>query len=746
MTGNMTKPLDLLAELRVVELGPGMAGAVCGQSFLETGAMVTRQNNPLEAGNSWIAVNDGKEQLSIDEKADQAIINADLVIIDSTPEGAPEARALIDEVRFLAPDVVIVAITPFGLSGSNSQFRGGDLVTFHASGLARLLTGQVEDPAVEPPVRAAGDQSSFVAGITAACAAMLAMSSPQPLKATVIDVSAQEALACMAIRELAAPAYDRPSQMRRLDGDGNGSTVSIIPAADGFIAISPREERQWQAWLGVMGNPIWGGDKRFRDKASRAVNWNELHTLISDWSSKRNKQWIYETAQDAHVPSFPLATPGDLLSSPQLLHREFFSDFRHPNGKTIQRPGTPYVIHRSETPTQESVPTNRTENGPLSGIRVLDLSWVIAGPTCTRYLAELGADVIKVETSERSDPGRTSELHAVLGKSKRGITLNLKLPEALDIARRLVAHCDVVVENFATGVLDRLGLGYDALVEMRPNIVLMSASGLGRTGPDANRVAYGTLIQCYTGFASLNGYPNIAPRVGWAWADPLCGLRMAFAIGAALRSRATTGKGGHIDFSMVESLLATMPAPLIEHQLTGHLPMPAGNDDPKFSPHGVYQCSGNDKWIAISVNNQINWTALCTVVPGLKDRQDDRIETRMKDADEINLIISRFTRKRSAADLTEILQSVGISAAPSYDSTEMFANAHLNERGFYRASPDIDGQERALPRLPWRWVEGSRFDPSAAPGLGADTNQVLSEVLGLDRKEIARLRDSGALT
>ena len=174
---------------------------------------------------------------------------------------------------------------------------------------------------------------------------------------------------------------------------------------------------------------------------------------------------------------------------------------------------------------------------PLSGIRVLDFSWVIAGPTTTRYLAAMGAEVIKIEAPGRGDPGRTSELHTVLGQAKRSVALDLKKAEAVAVARELAAKSDVLIENFATGVMDRLGLGAEAVRALNPDLIYVSASGLGRTGPEAHAVAYGTLLQCYAGFAGLNRHPGVAPRVGFAWLDPMCGMMLAFSVAAGLWHR-----------------------------------------------------------------------------------------------------------------------------------------------------------------------------------------------------------------
>ena len=174
---------------------------------------------------------------------------------------------------------------------------------------------------------------------------------------------------------------------------------------------------------------------------------------------------------------------------------------------------------------------------PLAGMRVLDFSWVIAGPTTTRYLAAMGAEVIKVEAPGRGDPGRASELHTVLGQAKKSIVLDLKKPEAVEIARALAAKSDILIENFATGVMDRLGLGAEALKAVNPDLIYISASGMGRTGPEAQAVAYGTLLQCYAGFAGLNRHPEVAPRIGLAWLDPMCGLMLAFVAAAALWHR-----------------------------------------------------------------------------------------------------------------------------------------------------------------------------------------------------------------
>jgi crotonobetainyl-CoA:carnitine CoA-transferase CaiB-like acyl-CoA transferase len=190
-----------------------------------------------------------------------------------------------------------------------------------ASGIARLLTGQVDDLG-EPPMRPVGEQSAFIGGIAAACAGMHAALASE--SGAVIDVSIQEALATMAAAELARAGLGRKIWSRRRLTDGNGATVTILPARDGYAAISPREERQWRAWLEVMGAPDWGDDPRFSTKPDRVANWDALHELMSAWSRQHGKQWIANKAQAAHVPSFPLREPAEQLDSPQLAHRNFW--------------------------------------------------------------------------------------------------------------------------------------------------------------------------------------------------------------------------------------------------------------------------------------------------------------------------------------------------------------------------------------------------------------------------------------
>ena len=206
---------------------------------------------------------------------------------------------------------------------------------------------------------------------------------------------------------------------------------------------------------------------------------------------------------------------------------------------TVEAPGPPFGL----TLAQGGSGGEAGGPMPLAGVRVLDFSWVIAGPTATRYLAAMGAEIIKIEAPGRGDPGRTSELHTVLGQAKKGVVLDLKKPEAVAIARDLAAKADVVFENFATGVMDRLGLGADELRALNPNLLYVSASGMGRTGPEAQAVAYGTLLQCYAGFAGLNRHPEIAPRVGFAWLDPMCGLMLAFVVAAGIWRRQRDRRG-----------------------------------------------------------------------------------------------------------------------------------------------------------------------------------------------------------
>jgi benzylsuccinate CoA-transferase BbsF subunit len=373
----------------------------------------------------------------------------------------------------------------------------------------------------------------------------------------------------------------------------------------------------------------------------------------------------------------------------------------------------------------------------LAGVRVLDFSWVIAGPTTTRYLAAMGAEVIKVEAPGRGDPGRASELHTVLGQAKRGIVLDLKRPEAVAIAHALAAKSDVLVENFATGVMDRLGLGADALRAVNPGLVFVSASGLGRTGPEARGVAYGTLLQCYAGFAGLNRHPDVPPRVGFAWLDPMCGLMLAFVAAAALWQRRRGGAVARVDFSMIEAMLWTMAEPLLATQLT-EPPKPAGNTSSRDAPHGVWRCAGDDAWISVAITSDEAWRALCAMVPELATSAGLGLRERMQQGGAIDAALAVWLRPQRAADAAAALVGAGIPAAALATSRDLVVSPHLRAHGFW----DQHGAG-VLPGLPWRASFGRQS--GAAPELGADTDSVLMDVLGLSGDDVAALRRSGAL-
>jgi crotonobetainyl-CoA:carnitine CoA-transferase CaiB-like acyl-CoA transferase len=292
----------------------------------------------------------------------------------------------------------------------------------------------------------------------------------------------------------------------------------------------------------------------------------------------------------------------------------------------------------------------------------------------------------------------------------------------VDLARSLADRCDVLVENFATGVMDRLGLGAAALQQRNPELIYVSASGLGRTGPESHAVAYGTLLQCYAGFAGLNRHPDIPPRVGFAWLDPMCGLMLAFIVAAALWQRRRQGGVARVDFSMIEAMLWTLAEPLLETQ-RGATPVPQGDRSDRHRLHGASRCAGDDEWIAMAVGNDAEWRALCGVVPGPVQRET----------------VAEWLRTQSAASAAVRLSRAGIPAAALASSLDLVGSEHLRARGFWNAH-----EGGVLPGLPWRTSFGRQA--GVAPGLGADTDAVLRDILSLPHEEISALHKSGTLS
>jgi crotonobetainyl-CoA:carnitine CoA-transferase CaiB-like acyl-CoA transferase len=396
---------------------------------------------------------------------------------------------------------------------------------------------------------------------------------------------------------------------------------------------------------------------------------------------------------------------------------------------------------------------------PLEGVRVADFTRVQAGPQATLWLSVMGAEVIRIESRQRPDMLRFSyslmgseltlddlnkgSYFASLNMSKKSCTLNLTRPEGIEIAKQIIKISDVVVENYAPGVMERFGLDYPSLKNIKPDIVMASLSGMGQTGPDKKYLGYAPTIHAYSGLAAYTGYRGTPCKIfGGFFGDAISAQFMAFATQVALHHRFKMGEGQHIDISLAESTISAMSEYIMDYTMNKKVRRPMGNRDEIMAPHGCYRCAGKGHWVAIAVSTEEEWAAFCKAIGNPDLSMDKRFSdrySRWQHQDELDVLIEKWTVNHTPYEVMEILQSEGVAAAPSLGIDELLDDPHLTERGLFLEMDHPVMGRGMQSRLPWRQGDcpGGKYQP--APLLGEHNDYVFNQLLGISEGEINAL-------
>ena len=397
---------------------------------------------------------------------------------------------------------------------------------------------------------------------------------------------------------------------------------------------------------------------------------------------------------------------------------------------------------------------------PLAGIRVADFGWIYAVPHATAWLGALGADVIRIESTLAPDLvrfltgtdgvlgfNRSGVFHAI-NSSRRGVTLNLAQPEARDIARQIVMKSDIVTENFTVGNLAKYGLGYDDLVKIKPDIIMLSGTPLGQDGPFARTVGFGPTTQAFAGLCHITGYPHSFPcGIGGTWPDFAVGTGMVFFLLAALHHRDRTGQGQYLDLSMAEMVTTMIPEAMMDFFMNGRDPGGIGNRDESMAPHGVFPVAGEDKWIAIAIATDAEFAKLCDVlgVPSLAvDSKFAKLFGRLENVDELEREVAARTRNFQRDDLVARLRAQGLAAGPVYNTPELMSDPAFQSSGMLVELNHAEVGRRVVPGIPVNFG-AIDLDYRGAPAIGEHTDQVMRELLGYSTEEIARLKAANVL-
>ena len=391
--------------------------------------------------------------------------------------------------------------------------------------------------------------------------------------------------------------------------------------------------------------------------------------------------------------------------------------------------------------------TNQTV---LHNIRILDFSWVLAGPYATRILADFGAEVIKVQPLLQEAEDKFSQgYYNTWNRNKLGITLSLSKPEGIAIARRLVGISDAVVENFAPRVMASWGLDYNNLKKIKPDLIMLSMSTMGQTGPWRDYVGFGHTTQAFSGITHLTSFPDKPPTgLGYSYADHISGLVACLALLGAMEYRRRTGEGQYIDVSQVEAMSSSLGSAILNYTVTGRPPEPAGNSSNKAAPHGVYRCRGEHRWCAIAVFNNEEWQGFRRALGNPSWTEDDRFATlssRLEHADELDKLVEGWTMKYSAEEVMTSLQEQGVATGVVQDASDLASNPQLKSRGFFTELDHPELGKTISDAAPIKLSDTPARYNRASPVRGQDNDYVYKQLLGINEDEVTELRQQGVI-
>ncbi|HEY9303270.1 MAG TPA: CoA transferase [Mycobacterium sp.] len=744
--------------LRVVEIANEISGPYCGKLFVDIGADVTKierpEGDPLrqwgpfpgavpdpDRSGLFEYLNAGKHVTRETDSARELIADADVLIDGLAPGDLDESGLGIDALQNLNSRLVVVRISNFGQHGPFRDRAETSLTIQAASGWI-----SARDPD-RPPVQAGARIAEYVAGGYAALGALTALRIAPRSRVTEVDVSVFESL----LSTLPYPML-MAEQMRKLGLPSNirsSPMLGVVRAGDGWVGINCLTGQHWLDVCAMLELPEFGEQQYaiMLGGPERA----EFFAAAQPWLSERTVGEIVELSQALRVPAAPIADGATVLECPQYVKREFFVDAGG-QGWSFRRPGAPFrcsttpappvgIDRRGVWPAVEDTDPSL----PFAGLKVLDLTTFWAGGYLTCYLGALGADVIKVESIQRPDGFRYSAAYpyeandwyerSVLWQAtnlnKRDITLDLTSQAGRELGRRLAAQADVVVENFSPRVVEQFGLDYESLVALRPDVIAVRMPGFGLDGPWRDYVGWALNIEQVSGMTAVTGYADGPPCNVQGPADPIVGVHAGVALLAALEHRRRTGEGQLIEVAQIEIAAAVTAEPVIEYSMNGIVRPREGNRHRGYR-QGVYPTDTEDVWVALSVRDDNDWSALLDAM--------GRSGLRKEDHDAFDDAVAAWTQTQSSANIVAALRERHIPVEEVITPQQMYDVAQLAARGYYEEFEHaITGWHR-YPGWPFRITPGPahhhRFAP---PTLGQHNDEVLRG-LGVSDDELAALR------
>ncbi len=656
----------------------------------------------------------------------------------------------------VAPATHWVRITPFGTTGPRARWLASDLGVMAASGNL-YATGDPD----RAPVRPSEPASYAHVGGEAAYGAIAALASG---RRQIVDLSMQE---CVLVANMAAAGrqFREPGRVRR-SGAKIGRTREIYPTLDGFVSFGIRGGKARQASMTLIAQLVRDAgidepalDQDWMTWSQNTAPDDELAAMeraIGAYFATKTSSDLYAIACETNLMLAPVNSPNEVFANDQLAAREWFVEHRH-EGEVVRLPRSFVTVHGAapagprprrslDTPERTSTPSSGT--GPWSGVNIIEFGSGAAGPIATRYFAEHGATVLRIESPSRPDFLRAmavapsnphglegASLYDALNCGKRHVTFNLKHPEAVALVKRLVVEwADAVAENYAPRAMTGFGLGYEDLHEIKPDLVMISACLNGQTGPHKDYPGFGGQGSALSGWNWVTGWPDREPVGPFGTiTDSLAPRYVATALAAGLWYRRTTGRGCYLDVAQVEAGLFALSPWLVDYALDGTIAMRAGNADRRALLHGVYPCAdddtGDDRWIAIAA-----WTP----------EQLATIE-RLVGANATDETVSAWTRSRRRGAVADALQSAAVEAIPVADFADVLADPQLAARDHFEHHRHPFMGEGVYERNGLRFADATVGYDRAGPTLGQDNEWVLGDVLGLDAGAVEHLRSAGAL-